>query len=401
LRKSGLAPFEAAYRQYLVERRYAPATRRVYLRCVAHFARWLTWRRRAVCDLTEDDVRRFLDRHLPRCTCRPPARRCRHEVRAALRHLLVVLRDAGILVEHDIPTAVEEELRRFDEHMDHDRGLASSTRTQRLNILRGLLLRRSGKVQGELTPLSADDLRGFMDQMLQRWSPASARVLAGTLRSYLRFRAFCGDEVNHLLPVINSPANWRLASLPETLSPAELTQLLAPFPPEVPSALRAYAMVRCMVDLGLRAQEVVGLDLDDIDWRAGTIRIGQSKSRRVDLLPMPPATGSAIAKYLRLERPPTTNRRVFVRHVAPADKPIGPGVVRRAVREAYLRCGLAHTRVHVLRHTLAGRLLEGGATLKEVADVLRHRDLDTTLIYAKIDTKRLSAVPLPWPGSAP
>ena len=120
----------------------------------------------------------------------------------------------------------------------------------------------------------------------------------------------------------------------------------------------------------------------------------------MDVLPLPQTTGSAIAAYLRSERPQTTSRRVFVRHVAPADEPVGTDVVRRAVREAYRRCGLPYTRVHILRHTLARRLLDTGGTLKEVADVLRHRDLDTSQIYAKVDISRLSAVVMPWPGSA-
>jgi integrase len=158
--------------------------------------------------------------------------------------------------------------------------------------------------------------------------------------------------------------------------------------------------VRCIVDLGLRSREVINLDLDDIDWAAGILRIVKGKSRRVDVMPLPQATGSAIADYLRSERPQTANRRVFVRHVAPVDEPVGPDVVRRAVREAYQRCGLPYTRVHILRHTLASRLLNTGGTLKEVADVLRHRELDTSMIYAKVDIGRLSAVAMPWPGSA-
>jgi integrase len=279
-------------------------------------------------------------------------------------------------------------------------GLAVNTRAQRLRILQQFLLARFGPSPVRLPSPNAHDLRRFIDQQLQRWSPASAHVLASTLRGYVRFRVVCGDQMGHLLPVIASPANWRLGPLPETLSSTEVTRLLGAFSPVGRSALRAYAMVRCVADLGLRASEVVGLDLDDIDWGAGTIRIGHNKSRRVDVLPLPKATGSAIARYLRWERPRTANRRVFVRHVAPVDEPIGPGVVRRAVSEAYRRCGLTHTRVHVLRHTLAGRLLDGGGTLKEVADVLRHRALDTSLIYAKVDTTRLSAVALPWPGSA-
>ena len=154
-----------------------------------------------------------------------------------------------------------------------------------------------------------------------------------------------------------------------------------------------------MVDLGLREREVVSLELDDIDWEAGTLRIRKGKSLRVDVLPLPQTTGSAIAAYLQSERPTTVNRHVFVRHVAPVDEPIRPDVVRNTVRLAYRRCGLPYTRVHILRHTLASRLLETGGTLKEVADMLRHRDLDTSMIYAKVDIGRLAAVAMPWPGS--
>ena len=118
-------------------------------------------------------------------------------------------------------------------------------------------------------------------------------------------------------------------------------------------------------------------------------------------MPLPQTTGRAIAAYLRSERPTTVNRCVFVRHVAPLDEPIRPDVVRNTVRQAYLRCGLPYTRVHILRHTLARRLLETGGTLKEVADMLRHRALDTSMIYAKVDIGRLAAVAMPWPGSAP
>jgi integrase len=159
-------------------------------------------------------------------------------------------------------------------------------------------------------------------------------------------------------------------------------------------------MLRCVADLGLRAQEVVSLTLDDIDWRAGTIRISRNKSRRVSMLPLPAATGAAIADYLRWERPAARNRHVFLRHVAPIEEPIAAGVVRRVVMDAYERCGLPYTSVHLLRHTLAGRLLASGSTLKEVADLLRHRDLNTSLIYAKIDTAHLVEVALPWPGTA-
>jgi integrase len=159
-------------------------------------------------------------------------------------------------------------------------------------------------------------------------------------------------------------------------------------------------MVRCALDLGLRANEIAKLALNDIDWQAGTVTLRSTKSRREDILPLPIPTGQAIADYLRHERPRTTNQAVFVRRLAPHDVPIGPDAVHRLIRDAYRRIGLDHGRTHALRHTLARRLLERGDSLKEVADILRHRSLDTSLIYAKLDSRKLSAVALPWPGSA-
>lgn len=392
LRDSALAQFVPAYWRRLIGRQYAPNTARVYLCAVAHFALWSRRRQLDLCAL-EQEAKCFVQEHLPRCACPYPVQRSRHQIRAALQHLQVVLADSGIEPKDHQVDPIDVELRRFDEHMREVKGLAESTRHHRLVTVRKLIGHTAS-----LTP-TADELRHFINQEIARVSPASAGALSTGLRGYLRFRAFEGDRVKHLLPVIASPACWRLAPLPKTLSHAEIEQLLDAFPSELPSRFRSYAIVRCLVDLGLRSREVISLDLDDIDWVAGTLRIVKCKSRRVDVMPLPQTTGSAIAAYLRAERPQTTNRRVFVRHVAPVDEPVGPDVVRRAVREAYQRCGLPYTRVHILRHTLASRLLNTGGTLKEVADVLRHRELNTAQIYAKVDIGRLSAVAMPWPGS--
>jgi len=124
----------------------------------------------------------------------------------------------------------------------------------------------------------------------------------------------------------------------------------------------------------------------------------RTKSRREDVLPLPEAAGRAIAEYLQLERPATTQRAVFVRHLAPHNQPLGPDGVRKVIRRAHARAGLPYGGAHLLRHTMASRLLEGGSSLKEVADVLRHRSLNTTLIYAKLDSRSLATVALPWPG---
>jgi integrase len=224
--------------------------------------------------------------------------------------------------------------------------------------------------------------------------------VVSALRGYFRYRASLGDAVHGLIGAVSYPANWQLASLPKTLTAEEVEQLVASLGKPGRSMRRADAIVRCALDLGLRSGEVARISLDDIDWRGGTITLRHTKGRREDVLPLPASTGEAIAAYLKLERPKTRNRAVFVRHVAPREQPVGPDLVRKTIRQAYARAGLPYTRSHLLRHTMASRLLAGGSSLKEVADVLRHRSLNTTLIYAKLDSRNLIEVALPWPGSA-
>jgi integrase len=323
-----------------------------------------------------------------------------HENRAALVHLLATLRACGAVVKPRTSYGqIEAELERFDQYMRQARGLADNTREQRGAIVRRLLSNEFGSRPVVPARINAASMRHFVIDHADRWSAGSMHVIAGALRGYLRFRASQGDRVQALLSAIPSIANWRLTTLPEVPTDLEIKRLLRSFDQPFPSSRRAYAMLRCLVDLGLRSSEVVGLRLGDIDWQAGTVCLTKGKSRRVDVLPLPPETGRAISSYLAWERPQCSSRAVFVRHVAPYEQPIGTGVVQRAVREAYRRCGLPYTRVHILRHSVASRLLNAGTPLKEIADVLRHRSLDTTAIYTKIDITRLSAVALPWPGS--
>jgi len=350
--------------------------------------------------MDEKVVQRFLDVHLPHCDCAQPARRTLHELRAALGHLLVVLRANSVIADRLPGTSpIDEELRRFDDHMRNVRGLALGTRDLALRTVRLLLRDQFGEHPIVISAIKPEAVRKFVACRIERYStPAGAGNLISSLRGYFRFRATCGDQVHGLIGVVSYPANWRLASLPKALNGDEVERLLGSLGDVGPSARRTDAIVRCALDLGLRRNEVAKLGLDDIDWCAGTVTLRGTKSRREDVLPLPEATGRAIADYLKFERPQTTSRSVFVRHIAPSDRPIGPDVVSKSIRQAYARAGLPYTRTHLLRHTMARRLLDGGGSLKEVADVLRHRSLNTTLIYAKLDSRSLAWVALPWPG---
>jgi integrase/recombinase XerC len=399
---SDLAPHIDAYADHLKLGRYATKTAHRYVLCIAHFARWMSRDRCEVEKLDEAAVSRFLNEHLPRCDCPEPACRCRRDLSAACGHLLRVLRDTAVIAE---PAAnigpIDEQLRVFDTYMRRVCGLAEGTRQHRVRIVRRLLTERFTDQPVAICTLQPANVREFLATELERCASAShANALASALRAYFRYRTTCGDQLDSLFGVLASPAHWRLASLPRSLTDETIERLLASFTPDLRSPRRGYAMVRCALDMGLRAGEIAKLALADIDWQAGTLRLRCTKSRREDILPLPPATGEAIAEYLRFERPASANPAVFVRHMAPYDVPIGPDAVRKVIRIAYRRIGLTHGRTHALRHTLARHLVESGGSIKEVADVLRHRSLNTSLIYAKVDSRRLRAVALPWPGSA-
>jgi len=295
---------------------------------------------------------------------------------------------------------VAEELRRYDEHLRDVRGLSPGTRRQRASIVGRLLRRKFADRPIDIASLHPEDVRRFLANQLDvRQTPSNASQLASALRSYFRYRTTCGDQVGGLTAVITNPVHWKLASLPRALNPDEADRLLQSFTTVRRSPKRGYAIVRCALDMGLRTGEIARLAISDIDWHAGTVTLRGTKSLRQDILPLPMETGQALADYLQHERPHTSNPAIFVRCLGGCDQPITSTAIQKVIKRAGRRIGLMHFSAHALRHTLACRLVENGSSLKEVADVLRHRSLNTTLIYAKLDTQKLSVVPLPWPGS--
>jgi integrase len=294
---------------------------------------------------------------------------------------------------------IADELRRYDEHLRDVRGLAAGTRRDRCRIVACLLRQKFAGYAIDMGKLRPLDVRRFLARQLDaHQSHSHASQLASALRSYFGYRTICGDVVGKLTAVISSPVQWRLATLPRALKLEEVERLLNAFT-TVRWPKRGYAIVRCALDMGLRAGEIAHLAIGDIDWRDGTVTLKGTKSRRQDILPLPVATGQALADYLQHERPATAHPAIFVRRCGSHELPITSAAVQKVISRACRRIGLPDSGAHALRHTLACRLVENGSSLKEVADVLRHRSLETTRIYAKLDTPKLACVALPWPGS--
>ena len=223
--------------------------------------------------------------------------------------------------------------------------------------------------------------------------------MTSALRSFLQYGRYCGDIVVDLHTSVPTVANWSMAGIPRSISPTQVHQLLDGCDRQSATGRRDYAMLLVISRLGLRASEVVNLTFDDLDWTEGAIRI-RGPAQRVDRLPLPADVGAALVDYLRNARPDCASRNVFLRSRAPQRALLGPSAVSCIVFRALRRAGIdSPTKgAHLLRHSLATQMLGGGASLSEIAEILRHRNPQTTTIYAKVDLVSLQTLALAWPG---
>jgi site-specific recombinase XerD len=287
----------------------------------------------------------------------------------------------------------------YGDYLTEIRGVAPKTRRAYSSCAAGLLAAKFGDAPANVSHLSVADLAARVLHRGQTCSMKEARQTATALRSFARFlhvAGHCGPELGLGVP---SPSVRRPSKVPEVLGDDQVSALLAAFDRTSATGQRGYAMTMCLVVLGLRSCEVPDLSLDDIDWRGAAVRITRGKSRRASTLPLPKEVGDALVGYLTGGRPATTSRRVFVRHSAPRGAPLTASAVRIAIRRAFERAGVEvpSKGTHILRRTAATRMMRGGASVKEVADVLRHRSIDTTVLYARMELHALAEVAMPWP----
>jgi site-specific recombinase XerD len=218
------------------------------------------------------------------------------------------------------------------------------------------------------------------------------------LRSFFRYLFQHGQTESDLARAIPTVPEWRLAEVPKFLKPEEVERVVHACQRDTAVARRDQAIILLLARLGLRASEVIALELDDLDWRAGVLKV-RGKGQSHDFLPLPADTGEAMASYLRHHRPPCTTRRLFIRTRAPHQGFANPSSISTIVARAVKRAGLQphFTGAHVLRHSLATGMLRSGASLDEIGEVLRYRSPNTTEIYAKVDVQSLRSLALPWP----
>lgn len=394
-RKPGrLGPFVESYRGWLLARDYTPGTTRGMLKELGHLGRWMSQEGLEPGQVDSAAIEAFL-------TSRRAAGQRRVPSIRATRSLMLFLGEVGVMAPDDGVgelTPLERFVAVYRDWLISERGLADTTviRYERL-AHRFLAGRVSGAGELDGVGLTGADVSAFLLEECARVSVGSAKGRVAELRSLLRFLHLRGFTALALAESVPSVAGWRHTEIPSTMPRADVQRLLGCCDRSTLGGARNYAIMLLLGRLGLRSIEVARLQLEDLDWRAGELVV-RGKARRQDRLPLPCDVGEALASYLSL-RGKRGSRHVFLTVKAPT-RPIRAELVGDVVQRACLRAGVAHVGAHRLRHTFASELLREGASLIDISQLLRHSDLATTAIYAKVDLGRLREVARPWPGAA-
>jgi site-specific recombinase XerD len=388
-----LEPFAGGFAGELERLGYRRTPATFQLQLMAHASRWLEGEGLGATELTTMVVERFLEErraagYTDRITWR------------AMVPLLGYLRGLGV-VPPALPRvavgAVEVLLVEYRDYLAVERGLTADTIEGYALAVRPFLAgrQRAGE-ELDLGGLSASDVMAFVVARCPAQSKGAAKMTVTSLRSLLRFLHLRGLTAGPLADSVPSTASWRLSGLPRALEPEQLQALFDSCDRGSPGGRRDYAVLVLLGRLGLRAGEVAALRIEDVDWRAGELRIS-GKGRRDERLPLPEDVGEAIVAYLQNGRPATALDRSLIVRVRAPHHGLTTGGITQIVVAAAGRAGLGLIHSHRLRHTAATQMLRAGASLEEVGQVLRHRQVLTTAIYAKVDRDALRALARPWP----
>jgi site-specific recombinase XerD len=346
--------------------------------------------------LDESVVERFLYQ-------RPQDRQSKPGDATTLERLLDMLRRQGAAPERQQALLSPEKkiIAGYRRYLLEQCGLSPRTAEHYGPIADLLLSEKFRKGQLNLAQLHAPDITGFVQRHAYKSGFASAKRLVTALRSFLRYLRFQGKIKTDLAGCVPPVAVWSLASLPKVLPSGSVQKVIEGCDRQTAVGRRNGAILLLCARLGLRACEIIRLNLDDIDWDNATITV-HGKGGRWSQLPLPTDVGEAIALYLRQGRQRCSCRRVFICARAPFRGLGCSASISVVARQAIQKAGVDsdHKGSHVFRHSLASEMLRQKASLDEIGDLLRHRSPETTAIYAKVDVTALRQLALPWPGGA-
>lgn len=395
VRQGSLGSCIDRFSEQLAEQGYGNATIRCLRRLAADFCCWTKLRKIGEQTLGQAEVDRCL-------RYRKSHRYPRPEDRKTLLRFLDVLVQQGLVIKNDQPielSPVDILGQDYLRYLQQERHLAAATIVHYMDIAGRFLRQLYGSEEVRLNFLCQADVLNFVKKESERVRAQRIKYVISALRSFLRYARYRDLVRSDLHACIPGVANWSMASIPRAISPEQVEALLTNCDRLTTVGCRNYAILLLLARLGLRGGEVAGLTLEDVNWEAGELRI-RGPSGREDYLPIPNDVGTALADYLCRARPSCLTRHVFIRAKAPHREFVSSSAITDVVQRALKLAGLDPPvkGSHLLRHSLATQMLRQGASLTEIAEVLRHRNQQTTTIYAKVDLDSLRPLALPWPG---
>lgn len=394
--KGPLEPYILNYASRLFSEGYARASRRVKIRLAGSFSRWLGRKGTKAHEVVDQDADDFL------CYSHRSCRRHGQGDPATLKQLMKMLREEGVITSQHRQVAATPSDRLMEEYrlyLQNERVLSLAARINYLPFVREFLSFQFGKGPVAMKKVRAQAILGFVRRRAGQLPGKRAQLMTTALRSFLRFARYRGYILLDLAACVPAIANWSLSTIPRALPSVHVKQVLKHCNRNKPEGRRDYAILLLLARLGLRGGEVAGLNLDDIDWERGSFTV-LGKGGQPSPMPLPADVGRAIADYIENGRPQlSSSRRVFLRAKAPVEG-LTTVAICCVVKRALGRAGIDSPRkgAHQFRHALATRMLNKGASLAEIGELLRHQNADTTRIYTKVDLASLRAIAMPWPG---
>jgi integrase/recombinase XerD len=393
-----LAGHLGAFVSSLIDQQYTASVIYIKAQHALAFDRWLAKRGRVLADLGDMHIERY--QHRRRRRRQRVLTETRRRERNHITQLLQFLRDHGVCPPAHIEiTAADDLAARYEQHLQAQQGLAATTVKRYRTIARRFLHERFGCGAVDLRTLCAGDMVAFMQRRAKCLQPPALKCVATAMRSFLRYAQYRGEVATALAAAVPTAAAWTTTpAVPKAISPEHARRAIDSCDLNTAVGLRDRTVLLLLARLGLRAHEIIALQLEDCDWESGHLRL-RSKNRREQLLPMPPDVGAAIAAYLQQGRPRSTDRHLFLLSRAPI-RGLKQGAIGTIVRYALQRAQVdaPHRGSHQFRHALAVRMLQGGASLREIGEVLRHQSPQSTSIYARVDIDALRSLAMPWPG---
>ena len=396
LQSGPIGPFIDGFTEELEAAGYSRLTIRAHLGASGHLCHWATAKDLTVADLDDSVGHRFV-RHLARCRCRPSQGKYVNSARASERLFRRYLCRIGAIIP---PIRMKQEttevalLNAFRHWMIQNRGVTERTLDNYCPIIASLL----ESIEGDPNRFNPRNLRAFILHHTEHHGKGNLSGVTTALRTFLRYliaEGKCAADLDAAIPAV---AVWRLSALPRYLPSSDIERVVAVCDPSTATGSRNRAIVLLLARLGLRGDDIVRLRIGDIDWQKASIRLS-GKGRREILLPLTQEVGDAILTYLERWRPTVDSDRVFIRAIAPLRPFSNSGLVSKVVARAISRAGIlaAFRGAHTLRHSAATQMLREGISLQGISAILRHRSIETTAHYAKVDVGLLQLVVQPWP----